>query len=163
MLSARFALLGSLAAAPRLLVAGEPAPVAIGNSTVLFAVLDLVESHNATQTVNPPPFDSAPVIKPDSNTWEKDYAIGMYSSAVQDGGKIGVWYTMRNRTLVPTPDVPPQPDFHAEPILTAYAESTDGGRTFSKPTLRQCDGRALLPRGSAASTDGGRLRAAGTL
>ena len=33
--------------------------------------------------------------------------------------------------------LPLQPDFDAKPIVTAYAESTDGGLTFFKPILHQ--------------------------
>jgi hypothetical protein len=115
-----------------------PDAINISGTTQLFAFLDLIESHNLTQQMNPPVAHDV-VIRPDPLSWERGYAIGGFSSvAVDTAGKIRVWYTMRNRTLIHMADKhPPQPDYHATPILTAYAESVDGGRSFVKPILRK--------------------------
>eukprot|EP01052_Picozoa_sp_SAG31_P054028 SAG31_NODE_14154_length_824_cov_1.342069_1_plen_152_part_00 len=76
--------------------------------------------------------------------WERGYTMGVLGTSVlQDGLKIRVWYTLRNNTIgcgasdqpPCSAHDPPQPNYGIKPILTAYAESTDGGRSFGKPLL----------------------------
>ena len=111
----------------------------ISTTTQLFADDFLIAnlSSSIVRHMNAPDA-SRVVIRPDA-PWERGFAIGIIGTSVlEDGGAIKMWYTLRNRTLRrPDPSIPPQPDYHHTPILTAYAESHDGGVTFVKPLLHR--------------------------
>lgn len=119
----------------------------IGDSVQLF-VDDLLvaDSNNLTRVMHSPAVVQIAVAA--DAPWEQDFTIGIIgTSVVMDGGKIRLWYQLRNKTLgcghgdQPScaERLPPQPNYEPSGglILTAYAESTDGGRTFVKPLLHR--------------------------
>ena len=125
---------------------GASAPIDIGNSTQLF-VDDLLvaSSESLTRTMHSPQPSFQTAITADA-PWEADFAIGVIgTSVIAEAGRIRVYYALRNKTLgcghgdqpACSEKVPPQPNYEpsAGPILTAVAESTTGGRTWTKPLL----------------------------
>ena len=133
-------------------------PLVLGaNETALF-VDDLVieSSSNVTRKFNTPDTSFA-AIRPDA-PWEQGYAIGIIGTSVvliddelsSKQTTIRVYYTLRNSSLgCGSGDQPPcpkqqgprpaEPNFEpsAGPIMTAVAESSDGGKSFTKPLLHQ--------------------------
>jgi hypothetical protein len=128
---------------------------------------------NLTRTMHSPQPSFQTVLKPDAE-WEADFAIGLVgTSVVVDGPKIRLYYALRNRSLgcgqgdqpPCAAKLPPEPNYEptAGPILTALAESTDGGITFSKPLLGRYSikgskvnnilGRIMMDPRSSASND----------
>ena len=112
--------------------------ILVANTTQLLADDYIVESRSAglTRSVHPPALSHV-VLKPDA-PWERGHAIGIVgTSVVDDGDRLRMYYMLRNATLVNNSWGPPQPDFHAKPLLTAYAESVDEGATWTKPLLHR--------------------------
>ena len=119
----------------------------IGDSIQLFADdLLVASSTNLTRTMHSPAVVQVAIAA--DAPWEKEFTIGIIgTSVVMDGDKIRVWYQLRNNTLgcghgdQPScgDGLPPEPNYESSGglILTAYAESTDGGRTFVKPLLHR--------------------------
>jgi hypothetical protein len=137
----------------------------IGNSTQLFVDDFIVASMaNLSRTMNRPVTDRQ-IIAADA-PWEQGFTIGIIGTSVvlEDTGVIRVWYQLRNASLGHercghTGQPPcrgaagvPQPNYHKGPILTALAESHDGGRTFVKPLLHH-----YTLRGSTANNIIGRV------
>jgi hypothetical protein len=107
--------------------AAQP-PLDVGNVTQLFVDDFIVQSSsNCTRTVHVLK-PSAVAIKPDA-AWEANSTIGVIGTSVLDdgSGRLRAWYTLRNKTNGYDPT--------NETILSAYAESTDGGQTWRKPPL----------------------------
>jgi hypothetical protein len=137
----------------------RPTPVVVmeANETALFVDDLIIESTSSlTRTLNSPDTSFA-AIRPDAK-WERGYAIGIIGTSVvliedEAVGKqiIRVYYTLRNASLgcgsgdqQPCPKhpdswTPAEPNFEhsAGLIMTAVAESSDGGNSFSKPLLHQ--------------------------
>lgn len=119
----------------------------IGDSIQLFADdLLVASSTNLTRTMHSPAVVQVAIAA--DAPWEKEFTIGIIgTSVVMDGDKIRIWYQLRNNTLgcghgdQPScaDGLPPEPNYEPSGglILTAYAESTDGGRTFVKPLLHR--------------------------
>jgi hypothetical protein len=142
--------------------ASKPSPVAgsdlthalhIGNASQLF-IDDLIiaSTVNLSRSVHSP--DCARVaIRADAD-WEKNLTIGLLgASLIADGGKLRLWYPLRNSSVGCRPagvsvfpasgddrpncssHNPPEPNLEAAPLYLAYAESADGGHSFTKPLL----------------------------
>ena len=99
-----------------------------GTTQLLFDDHIIASLAGATRRVHSPDFTHIS-LRADAE-WERGFTIGIIgTSLVDDGATLRVWYSLRNASLVipsSTPGVGPQPDYHAKPILTAYAESSDG-------------------------------------
>ena len=123
--------------------------VHIGQATQLF-IDDAViaTTANLTRTMHSPAMTRV-VLTADA-AWEKNLTIGVLgASIISEGGKLRVWYPLRNSSLGCRPAGVPvsinsqpncssnnsQPNVNAAPIFLAYAESVDGGLTFTKPIL----------------------------
>jgi hypothetical protein len=118
-------------------------------NTQLFADDRIVSSmHNLSRTVHQPSTVRV-VLRPDA-PWERGFAIGIGATSVikdDDTGKLRMYYSLRNASVgcghgdqpPCTEHAPPQPNFEpsAGPILTALAESTDGGNSWVKPLLHR--------------------------
>ena len=129
--------------------------VDIGSSTQLF-VDDLLVANSSglTRTMHSP--DCSRVAVTADAPWERNFTVGMIGTSVlmDDDGKLRVWYSLRNSTLGCRPanvpaskndqppcsaHDPPQPNYEASAgkIYIGYAESTDGGETFTKPLMHK--------------------------
>ena len=118
-------------------------------STIQLVADDFIiaSTKNLTRTMHSPQASFQTVIKPDA-VWEADFAIGLVgTSVVVDGSTIRMFYALRNRSLgcghgdqpPCSAKLPPQPNYEpsAGQILTALAESTDGGNSWTKPLLNR--------------------------
>jgi hypothetical protein len=149
-------LVGGSVSHPPQASAPSAVPVAanIGNSTQLFVDDFLVaNSSGLTRSMHSPDCSRA-VVTADA-PWEHNFTVGMIGTSVlMDGGKLRVWYSLRNSTLGCRPanipaskndqppcsaHDPPQPNYEASAgkIYIGYAESTDGGKTFTKPLMHK--------------------------
>ena len=124
----------------------DPFPLAlnIGNTTQLFADDLLVANMTAGLTRRMHSPQLVPIVWPGSAgaSWESGFAIGTGATSVvqEAGGKLRLYYSLRNASLgcgsgdQPACSVhaPPQPNFEpsAGPIRTAIAESTDSGASY---------------------------------
>jgi hypothetical protein len=127
------------------------------NETQLLVDDAIIESAtNLTRTMNTPDAAAVAAILPDA-PWEQGFAIGIIGTSVVvdpawPAGRMRVYYQLRNASLGcgegdqppcstnPKVPSPKQPNFETKssgPILTAVAESNDGGRTFVKPLLHK--------------------------
>lgn len=98
----------------------------IGTSKQLFMDQALIETETGVDLVMNTPYQPAePVLVPDA-PWEKGpgSSYGIYSSVLQDEGRIRIWYHMRCGDYVSGEDE----------ACVGYAESADG-INFSKPVL----------------------------
>jgi len=97
----------------------------LGTRKQLFIDDYLMESSEGIELkMNPPRRDGAELITPDQ-PWERGGYIGVYSSVVQDQGKVRVWYDL----ILPTGEGP-----YDHQRCVCYAESDDGVH-FEKPLL----------------------------
>ncbi len=116
-------------------VAGEGGVRDIGNRRQVFVDRTLIESsRNVRRNANPPRRAGEILIAPEE-PWETAHEkamIGVYSSVLQEDGKVRVWYDL----IVPTGDGP-----YDHQRRVCYAESADGIH-FTKPKLglHQIDG-----------------------
>lgn len=107
--------------------------VKIGSSTQLFADDLIIASMTSSlkRTMHSPSMSDV-VIKAD-RPWEQGYMVSgiqanvLHVPSALGPGKLRVWYGLREVTAYA--DIPTS--------LLAYAESTDGGRSFIKPLLNQ--------------------------
>ena len=150
-------IIGAALVADAAAAAAAAPPINIANSTQLFVDDFIIGSMaNLTRILHSPDC-SHPVIAPDA-PWEQNRSIGTGGTTIlADGGKIRAWYITRNASLGCSPggvpgkhdDQPPcadhlapQPNYeepYAGPVYLSYAESVDGGRTFTKPLLGRQD------------------------
>ena len=137
--------------ASRTTVKTDDPPVHIGQATQLFIDDAIIAATaNLTRTMHSPAMTRV-VVTADA-AWETKFnlTVGVLgASLVSDGGKLKMWYPLRNSSLgcrkegvSPSSNSQPncssnnsQPNVDAAPIFLAYAESTNGGQTFTKPIL----------------------------
>ena len=103
-------------------------PAAAATKHLLVDMHELESISGAAFTMNPPFCDRAPVLEPDA-PWEiaANFSLNVYHSVVAEpSGLVRLWYNILNDSNV-----------DAKPYLVGYAESIDGGRTFTKPILNQ--------------------------
>ena len=99
--------------------------IRVGSRKQLFIDERFIESsRGVTLTMNPPRRDGRVLLAPDQ-PWEEGALIGVYSSVLEEGGKVRLWYDL----IQPTG---PGPYDHTRRVC--YAESDDGLR-FRKVAL----------------------------
>ncbi len=108
-----FALLG----APR---PGGQRPVPVGTAKQLFIDERFIESSRGVRLVVNRPQPTGEKLVVVDKPWE-DYWIADYASVIQEGDRIHLWYESNNHK--------------DNDIGVAYAYSTDGGATWTKPEL----------------------------
>jgi hypothetical protein len=110
-----------------------PTAAAAPRKHLLVDMHDVESVSGAHFVMNPPSCDRTPVLEPDSD-WEvsANLSFNVYHSVVTEPDSSGglpllrLWYNLLNDSAA-----------DSKPYLVGYAESTDRGRTFSKPLLHQ--------------------------
>jgi hypothetical protein len=104
--------------------ADEPLPV--GSAKQLFLDRRFIESSRGVQlVVNRPRVTGEKLLVPEK-PWE-DMALGGYTSVIQEGGRIHLWYLVM--------DLRGANDTSGRGNGLAYAFSTDGGAAWTRPSL----------------------------
>lgn len=104
---------------------GSDAPIEIGSRKQLFIDYKFIESGEGIAiAVQQPAQHREQLLKMDA-PWEYDWRIGSYSTVLQEGGKVRLWYDVRAGR--------PEPGKNPPFMGIAYAESTDGIHFVKKP------------------------------
>jgi hypothetical protein len=99
-------------------------PLAVGCAKQLFIDQRFIESAKGVQlAVNRPRLTGERLLTPEK-PWE-DMCLGGYHSVIQEGDRIHLWYEVMDRRDM----------FEKHGNGVAYAFSTDGGKTWTRPNL----------------------------
>jgi hypothetical protein len=107
------------------------APLEVGSQKQLFIDYKFIESSEGIELVVQEPYQTREKLVVADQPWEQDAALGSYSTVVQEGDKIRLWYDIRAGAPLPGQK---NPRF----LGLAYAESRDGLH-FTKPILNQIE------------------------
>ena len=102
------------------------APMDVGSRKQLFIDHKFIESAEGIHLSRNPPYQVHERLLVADQPWERDGYVGSYSTVIQEGGKIRLWYNVLAGEAPPAQN----PPF----MGLAYAESTDGIH-FTKPVL----------------------------
>lgn len=102
-------------------------PLQVGSQKQLFIDHKFIESSEGIELVVQEPFQTREKLIVADQPWEEDAVLGSYSTVVQEGDKIRLWYDIRA-------GAPPRGERNPRFMGMGYAESSDGIH-FTKPVL----------------------------
>jgi len=106
-------------------------PLEVGSQKQLFIDYKFIESAEGIELVVQEPLQTREKLVVADQPWEQDATLGSYSTIMQEGDKIRLWYDIRA-------GAPPPGQKNPRFMGVAYAESRDGLH-FIKPILNQVE------------------------
>ncbi len=135
-----------------LLAAASAQTIDVGSSKQLFIDQKFIESSEGVRLTLNLPYQTREKLVTSDAPWESDAHLGVYSTVVQEDGKIRMWYDVRAGQREPGKN----PPF----MGLAYAESKDGIR-FEKPVLNLVERNGSKRNNLVFPTDPGLIAVGG--